>query len=245
MNTSRIEWTDIVWNPVTGCDKVSAGCKFCYAETMAKRLSGMAKQHKYRNGFQVTIHPHELLTPTKWKGSRLVFVGSMCDIFHPEVPTFFLSQLFDTMRSNPQHSFQLLTKRSERLAEIESDLSWPENVWLGVTVERSDYQYRIHHLQQTSANLKWLSIEPLLGAMPSLDMDGIGWVVVGGEAGNSPRPMEADWVRDLRDQCVSKGIPFFFKQWGGRSKKRSGRLLDGRTWNQFPVSDQHNQTEST
>lgn len=234
MSKSSIQWTEMTWNPVTGCDKISAGCRFCYAEAMSKRLQGIAKQVKYRNGFTVTVHSEELQRPYSWTKPRMIFVNSMSDIFHKDVPDSFIVSLFDVMRENPQHVFQLLTKRSDRLSAIELLIEWPSNVWMGVTVENQDNTHRIEHLRNCSAKIKWLSIEPLLSPIQNLDLKGIHWVVVGGESGPSARPMNQQWVRDIRDDCITHTVPFFFKQWGGKNKKKAGRLLDGRTWDQFP-----------
>lgn len=227
---SAIEWTDATWNPVTGCTKVSPGCKHCYAETMAARLQAMG-QANYRNGFALTLQPHMLDTPLRWKRPRTIFVNSMSDLFHEGVPDAYIDQVFDVMRRAHWHRFQVLTKRSGRLL---AHHDWPPNVWQGVSVERADYVGRIDDLRITGAALKFLSLEPLLGPLPDLDLDGIDWVIVGGESGLGARPLNADWVRDIRDQCQDAGVAFFFKQWGGMQKKRNGRDLDGRTWSEMP-----------
>lgn len=230
---SRIEWTECTWNPVTGCSKMSAGCKNCYAERMALRLQAMG-QFNYRNGFRVTTHQHMLDLPLKWRSPRKIFVNSMGDMFHRLVPYDFVAESFSIMTRAAQHQFQVLTKRSLRLCQVARDLPWPQNVCMGVTVENSDYTFRIDHLRQTPAAIKFLSLEPLLGPLPNLDLDGIDWVIVGGESGPGARPIEAEWVTDIRDQCLEANVPFFFKQWGGVNKKKNGRTLDGRTWDDTP-----------
>ena len=233
MAASKIEWTDATWNPVTGCNKISPGCKRCYAERMAKRLqaTGMAK---YRNGFDVTLHPDTLDIPLRWRKSRSIFVNSMSDLFHVDVPDDFVRRVFDVMERAHWHRYQVLTKRPERVAALNHTLPWPAQVWLGVSVESADYVHRIDLLRQTDAAVKFLSLEPLLGPLPNLNLDGIDWVIVGGESGPGARPMQPDWARDLRDQCLDAGVPFHFKQWGGVFKKRNGRELDGRTWDDMP-----------
>ena len=231
---SRIEWTESTWNPVTGCSEISPGCENCYAHRMALRLKAMG-QPNYRNGFSVTTHPHVLRVPLGWKQSRTIFVNSMSDLFHKKVPSAFISEVFDIMSHATQHQFQLLTKRSQRLLELSSNLSWPPNVCMGVSVEDDDYVWRIDHLRQIAAATKFLSLEPLLGPIPNLDLKGIDWVIVGGESGPRSRPMLHEWVTDIRDQCLTAGVPFFFKQWGGVNKKKTGRILDGKIWNQMPL----------
>ena len=230
---SKIEWTDATWNPVTGCNKVSPGCKRCYAERLSLRLkaTGMAK---YRNGFAVTLHPDTLEIPLRWRKPRSIFVNSMSDLFHDQVPDQFVRDVFDAMERAHWHRYQVLTKRPERVATLNSELPWPPQVWLGVSVESSRYVHRIALLRETGAAIKFLSLEPLLGPLPQLNLDGIDWVIVGGESGPGARPMSADWVRDIRDQCLTAGVPFHFKQWGGVFKKRHGRELDGRTWDEQP-----------
>ncbi len=230
---SKIEWTQCTWNPVTGCTKISTGCLNCYAERMAKRLKAMG-QPNYRNGFKVTLHPQMLELPLRWRQPRTVFVNSMSDLFHEEVPLDFIRQVFDVMGRTPQHRFQVLTKRSERLAELSAALPWPANVWMGVTVESDNYTWRIDHLRQTSAVIKFISFEPLLSAIENADLAGIDWVIVGGESGPGARPMRHEWVANLRDQCLATQIPFFFKQWGGVNKKANGRALDSRLWEEIP-----------
>ncbi len=231
---SRIEWTGSTWNPVTGCDKVSAGCEHCYAERMAKRLQAMGV-HKYRRGFKVTLHPHVLEEPLKWTKPRIIFVNSMSDLFHDEIPFEFVEQVFDVMRRAPQHVFQILTKRSKKLVRVHKKLHWPENVWMGVTVEAAPYLYRIKDLVKTGAATKFLSLEPLLGPLAGLHLEGVDWVVVGGESGPGARIMKEEWVLDIKRKCQAQRVPFFFKQWGGINKKKAGRLLRGRTYNEMPV----------
>mgnify|MGYP001148242608 CR=1 FL=1 len=230
---SGIEWTESTWNPVTGCTKVSPGCKHCYAERMALRLRAMG-QPNYANGFKLTIHEHMLEWPLRWKKPQMIFVNSMSDLFHEDVPLEFIQEVFDVMRRASRHIFQVLTKRSRRLLELNQEIDWPPNVWMGVSMENQDYMFRIEHLRQTSAHLKFLSLEPLLGPLPNLDLDGIGWVIVGGESGPGARPIKEEWVIDIRDQCLAANIPFFFKQWGGLRKKRARRVLQGRTWDEMP-----------
>ena len=230
---SKIEWTESTWNPVTGCTKISAGCQNCYAERMAKRLHAMGVDN-YRNGFEVTLHSHVLNKPLSWKQPQTIFVNSMSDLFHELVPDYFIQNIFDVMRKASWHRFQVLTKRSERLLHLNQSIDWPENVWMGVTVENADCMYRIEHLRNTGAIIKFLSLEPLLGPLHKMNLENIDWVIAGGESGPGARPIEADWVRDIRDQCVKSKTPFFFKQWGGVNKKKNGRTLDERTWSQMP-----------
>jgi protein gp37 len=230
---SSIEWTEYTWNPVTGCTTASPGCLNCYAERMAKRLQAMGLPN-YRTGFRVALHDHVLSAPRAWKKPSIVFVNSMSDLFHEKVPLEFILKVFDVMRANPQHQFQILTKRAERLAEITSFIDWPDNVWMGVSVENSDYTNRIDNLRITGAFIKFLSIEPMLGPIPNLDLTGIDWVIVGGESGPRARPIQYEWVVEVRDQCIKSEVPFFFKQWGGTNKKKAGKLLDGKIWNQMP-----------
>ncbi|HLW67366.1 MAG TPA: phage Gp37/Gp68 family protein [Gemmataceae bacterium] len=233
MTATSIEWTEATWNPLTGCTKISPGCTHCYAERMALRLRAMG-QANYANGFDLTLHKHMLEVPLRWKKPRFIFVNSMSDLFHRDVPEEFIFRVFDVMRRASQHTFQVLTKRSDRLAELSARIDWPENVWMGVSVENADYSFRIDHLRQTGAKVRFLSVEPLLGSIPNLDLQGIDWVIVGGESGPGARPMQAEWVRDIRDQCRRAGVAFFFKQWGGVNKARTGRELDGRTWDEMP-----------
>ena len=233
---SAIEWTETTWNPVTGCTKVSAGCKHCYAERMAHRLQAMG-QRNYANGFAVTLQHHMLERPLRWRRPQTVFVNSMSDLFHEQVPEEYVREVFDVMRRAHWHRFQVLTKRAERLAALAGALDWPDNVWMGVSVERADFTDRIDLLRRTPAATRFLSLEPLLGPLPELDLHGIDWVIVGGESGPGARPIDPDWVIDLREQCRRADVPFFFKQWGGRNKKRTGRELEGRTWDQMPRSE--------
>lgn len=231
---SSIEWTQATWNPVTGCTKVSPGCKFCYAERMAHRLQAMG-QERYRNGFQVTLQDDLVELPLRWKTPRVIFVNSMSDLFHRDIPLEFIQRCFATMRKAAQHTFQILTKRPERVAEICDKLPWPENVWMGTSVENEDYVSRITALAEVPAKVRFLSVEPLLGPISNLPLAGIHWVIVGGESGPGARPMNIEWLREIRDQCVDVKVPFFFKQWGGVNKKRTGRILDGKTWNDMPT----------
>jgi protein gp37 len=230
---SGIEWTESTWNPITGCTKVSPGCKHCYAERMAERLQAMG-QENYRNGFELSLQPHMLELPLRWKKPQTIFVNSMSDLFHENVPLEYILQVFSVMRRGHWHRFQVLTKRSERLAKLDGELKWPSNVWMGVSVESSQYVRRIDDLRRTAAGTKFLSLEPLLGHLGDLDLHGIDWVIVGGESGAKARPMERSWVIDIRDQCRRAKVPFFFKQWGGKNKKVAGRSLDGRTWDEMP-----------
>jgi protein gp37 len=238
MGLTKIEWTETTWNPVTGCTKESPGCKNCYAERMAKRLQAMG-QKNYANNFQLTCHPHMLQKPLEWKKGQMVFVNSMSDLFHKDVPTSFIQSAFKTMTEAPQHKFQVLTKRSKRLYDLNlnDDLDWRDNIWMGVSVEAVDYFYRIDHLRATDAAVKFLSLEPLLGPLPDMDLSGIDWVIVGGESGPGARPIQEEWVEDIKDLCVEADVPFFFKQWGGTNKKKNGRLLKGKLWDQMPKID--------
>lgn len=230
---THIEWTESTWNPVTGCSKISPGCAHCYAERMAKRLQAMG-QANYRDGFAVRTHPHMLDVPTRWRQPRRVFVNSMGDLFHEDVPVEFVRQVFEVMAATPRHTYQLLTKRAERLASLAPALRWPSNVWMGVTVEDNERLTRVDCLRQVPAAVRFLSIEPLLGSLPDLDTAGIDWIIVGGESGPGARPMEAVWAQGVRDTCLASGTPFFFKQWGGPRRTRAGRELDGALWDQMP-----------
>lgn len=232
---TAIEWTESTWNPLTGCTKISPGCKHCYAERMALRLQAMG-QPNYRNGFQLTLHEHALELPLRWHQPQMIFVNSMSDLFHEDVPLEFIQSVFDVMTKASWHTFQVLTKRSRRLVEVDHELVWPDNVWMGVSVETKDYTFRIDQLRETHAKTKFLSLEPLLGPLVTLNLSGIQWVIVGGESGPGARPMQPSWVADIRDQCQKAHVPFFFKQWGGTNKKKAGRELDGRTWDELPVS---------
>ena len=230
---SKIEWTETTWNPVTGCTKISYGCKHCYAERMSKRLQAMGME-KYRRGFEVVVHDSVLQEPLKWKNPTLVFVNSMSDLFHKAVPTEFVQSVFGVMNQASQHTFQVLTKRPGRVKQIDARLDWAPNIWLGTSIESEKWLHRLERLKSTGARTKFLSLEPLLGPLPDLDLAGIDWVIVGGESGPGARPMDAEWVREIRDNCVDSNVPFFFKQWGGVFKKRTGRTLDGRTWDEMP-----------
>ncbi|MBN1508607.1 MAG: phage Gp37/Gp68 family protein [Sedimentisphaerales bacterium] len=235
---SKIEWTECTWNPVTGCTKISPGCANCYAERMARRLRAMG-QPNYRNGFKVTLHEHMLDLPLRWRRPRMIFVNSMSDLFHGDVPLDFIEKVFDVMGHARQHRFQVLTKRSERLAELSRRLVWPDNVWMGVTVENADYAFRIDDLRQTGAAVRFVSFEPLLSPITDIDLSEIDWVIVGGESGPGARPMPREWVIDIRDQCIATGVPFFFKQWGGVNKKANGRTLENRISDQMPETAMH------
>jgi protein gp37 len=230
---STIEWTETTWNPVTGCSKVSAGCLNCYAERMAKRLRA-AGQQRYKNGFKVALHRQVLDEPYFWKKPRIVFVNSMSDLFHEKVPFEFIQDVFRVMNENKRHVFQILTKRSGRLVELAPQLKWSENIWMGVTVENNNYVFRADDLRKVNCAVKFLSLEPLLGPLPDLDLKKIDWVIVGGESGPGARPMNEKWVLDIKRRCQKKSIPFFFKQWGGVNKKKAGRLLQGKTWDSYP-----------
>ena len=234
-NNSSIEWTESTWNPLTGCTKISPGCKHCYAERMALRLQAMGQPH-YVNGFKLTLHEDALELPLRWKRPQTIFVNSMSDLFHKDVPVAFIQKMFDVMRRADWHRFQILTKRSDRLMELSPQLPWAANIWMGVSVESRDYAFRIDHLRRTGAAVKFLSLEPLLGPLPKLNLRDIDWAIVGGESGPGARPMDITWVIDIRDQCSRAGVPFFFKQWGGVQKKKAGRTLEGRTWDEMPVT---------
>lgn len=231
---TQIEWTESTWNPITGCDKISPGCKYCYADRLAKRLKAMGSKN-YKNGFELTLHPQALNAPLEWRKPQMVFVNSMSDLFHEEVPLKFIQKVFEVMRKTSKHQFQILTKRAERLEKINKQLNWPDNVWMGVSVENEDYLFRVSHLIKTSAKTKFLSLEPLLGPISKLDLKGIDWVIVGGESGPGARPMKKEWVLEIREICQLRGVPFFFKQWGGFNKKKNGRTLEGKIWNEMPI----------
>ena len=233
-DTSHIEWTDATWNPVTGCTKISPGCKHCYAERLAHRLERMG-QANYRNGFRLTLQPQMLDLPFSWKSPRRIFVNSMSDLFHQDVPLEYVKRVFDVMARAHWHQFQVLTKRADRLQELSSRLLWPPNVWQGVSVESERYLDRIDALRRTGAAVKFLSLEPLLEALPNLDLRGIDWVIVGGESGPGARPIEKSWVIGIREKCKRAGVAFFFKQWGGVQKSKTGRTLEGRTWDEMPA----------
>ncbi|MGH9740973.1 MAG: DUF5131 family protein [Candidatus Acidiferrum sp.] len=231
---SHIEWTDATWNPVTGCTKISPGCKNCYAERLSKRLHAMG-QANYRNGFELSLQPQMLELPLRWKSPRRVFVNSMSDLFHKEVPIDFIKQVFEVMGRAHWHQYQVLTKRSERVLELSGELDWMPQIWMGVSVESEKYKYRIDDLRGTGAHVKFLSLEPLLGSLGNLNLRSIDWAIAGGESGPGARPIDPRWVTEIRDQCVDGGVAFFFKQWGGVQKKKTGRILEGRTWDQMPV----------
>jgi protein gp37 len=230
---SKIEWTDTTWNPIRGCTKISPGCTHCYAERFAERFRGV-KGHPFEQGFDLRFVPQKLAEPLRWRKPQRVFVNSMSDLFHDDVPVEYIQQVFAVMHQAGWHQYQVLTKRAERLERIGQTLPWAPNIWMGVSVENEDYLWRIDHLRRTGAHLKFLSIEPLLGPLGNLDLRGIHWVIVGGESGPGARPLQEAWVTDIRDRCSRAGVPFFFKQWGGVNKKRTGRLLQGRTWDEIP-----------
>ena len=233
MAQSSIEWTEMTWNPTTGCTKISAGCKFCYAEIMSKRLQAMGVE-KYKDNFEVRTHEDSLRIPYTWKHSKVVFVNSMSDLFHKDIPLDFIKKVFVVMNENPQHVFQVLTKRAERLFEVHKELKWTHNIWMGVSVENEKVIKRIDYLSKTKAKVKFLSCEPLIGPLPKLNLKKIDWVIVGGESGHTPRPMNSDWVLDIQEQCKTNDVAFFFKQWGGKNKKANGRLLNGQTYDEKP-----------
>ena len=230
---SPIEWTESTWNPVTGCTKISDGCKNCYAERLALRLKAMG-QKNYRNGFGLTLQPQALELPLSWKKPQTIFVNSMSDLFHKDIPLDYIQKVFDVMAKAVWHNFQVLTKRASRLKEINSELKWTSNIWMGVSVENQKVVHRIDDLRETNAHIKFLSVEPLLGKLPKLNLSGIDWVIVGGESGPKARPMKEEWVLEIKDQCKEFGVPFFFKQWGGVRKHKTGRTLQGRTWDEMP-----------
>lgn len=235
-NHSDISWTDATWNSIAGCTKISPGCKHCYAAKMTRRLQASPLTDKYRNGFgKITCHEEELTSDVvTGRKPKMIFVNSMSDTFHKDVPSDFIRRVFEVMNQHRQHIYQVLTKRSERLLNLAPHLPWADHIWMGVTVESADYVHRIEHLRQTPAKHKFLSLEPLLGPLPDLNLKGIDWVIVGGESGSNERPMDPNWVRNIRDQCIDAGVPFFFKQWGGFRKKAGGNFLDGRQWEAMP-----------
>lgn len=243
MTKSAIEWTEHTWNPVTGCDKVSPGCDNCYAERLASRLQAMGSD-RYLNGFELTLHRDKIEEPLRWVKPRMVFVNSMSDLFHPEVPRDFIEDVFDVMTEAERHTFQILTKRPQRAAKLLAGRPVAGNIWLGTSIETDRYVFRADHLKRINVPIRFLSCEPLLGPLPSLDLAGIGWVIVGGESGPGHRPIDPDWVRDIRDMTNQAGLAFFFKQWGGRTPKAGGRELDGREWNEWPAVPPHSQTET-
>jgi protein gp37 len=232
---SAIEWTDATWNPVTGCTKISPGCEHCYAERLAVRLRAMG-QSNYRKGFELTLQPQMLELPLRWKSPKRIFVNSMSDLFHKDVPTSYIKQVFSIMSQARWHQYQVLTKRSERVLELSGELEWASQIWMGVSVESEKYVSRIDDLRNSAAHVKFLSLEPLLGPLCKLDLRGINWVIVGGESGPGARRVDAAWVINIRDLCLEAGVAFFFKQWGGVQKKKTGRTLEGRTWDQMPMA---------
>lgn len=240
--TTSIEWTEVTWNPTTGCDRTSPGCDNCYALTLSKRLKAMGSA-KYQNdgnprtsgpGFGLTLHPDVLTVPYTWRHPRTVFVNSMSDLFHERVPVEFIADVFNVMRDTPQHTYQVLTKRSRRVRDLGRTINWPHNVWMGVSVESARYKFRLDHLRSVDPAVRFVSAEPLLGPLGKIDLTGVDWVIVGGESGPNARPMDPSWSREIRDQCQAAGVSFFFKQWGGRTPKIGGRELDGRTWDDLP-----------
>ena len=233
MAQSSIEWTEMTWNPTTGCNKVSAGCKYCYAEVMTRRLQAMGIE-KYKDGFKVRTHEDALYIPYSWKGPKVVFVNSMSDLFHPEVPFEFIQKVFEVMNNTPQHTYQVLTKRAERLYELHHKLNWTNNIWMGVSVEDERVTNRIDFLRETNAIIKFLSCEPLIGPLQNMNLENIDWVIVGGESGRKARPMQEWWVWNIKQQCQEQEVAFFFKQWGGINKKKAGRELAGMTYDEMP-----------
>jgi protein gp37 len=234
MNRTRIEWTEITWNPSTGCTKISEGCKNCYAEKMARRLQLMGTS-KYENGFDLTLHRDTLRDPYSWGKPKLVFVNSMSDLFHEDVPLDFIQEVFSVMNNNPDHIFQVLTKRADILERYSPILNWSENIWMGVTVESNRHYYRADHLRRTGASIKFISCEPLLSSIKEINLFEIDWVIVGGESGPNARPMNKEWVIEMKDKCQLQSIPFFFKQWGGTNKKKNGSMLDGAYYKNIPI----------
>lgn len=237
MATTKIEWTESTWNPITGCTKISSGCKFCYAEVMAKRLKAMG-QEKYKNGFDLTMHPDVLNEPYTWKKGKMIFVNSMSDLFHKDIPIIYIQQIFKVIKDNPHHVFQVLTKRADILRYYDSEgwLEWPHNLWMGVTVESNEVTHRIENLRKTGARVKFLSCEPLLSSLPNMNLQGIDWVIVGGESGRTPRPIKEEWVLDIKTQCQKSNTAFYFKQWGGTNKKKAGKMLEGKVYNEMPLT---------
>lgn len=233
MAQTSIEWTELTWNPTTGCTKISKGCKFCYAEVMSRRLQAMGIE-KYKDGFKVRLHPETLRIPYTWKSSKVVFVNSMSDLFHEDIALSYIKKVFKVINENPQHVFQVLTKRAERLFELHEELEWSHNIWMGVSVENEKVLPRIDLLRKTKARVKFLSCEPLIGPLENMNLKKIDWVIVGGESGHRPRKMEPDWVLDIQEQCSKANVAFFFKQWGGRNKKAAGRILNDRTYDEMP-----------
>lgn len=237
MAQSSIEWTEMTWNPTTGCSKISGGCKYCYAEVMSRRLQAMGID-KYKDGFKLRLHEDALLIPYGWKSPKIVFVNSMSDLFHKDVPLSFIKRVFEVMNDTPKHTYQVLTKRAERLYELHDKLNWTTNIWMGVSVENEKVKDRIDFLRETNAKVKFLSCEPLIGPLFNLNLENIHWAIVGGESGRKARPMKESWVWDIRQQCADQGVAFFFKQWGGTNKKKAGRELGGRTYDEMPSIEQ-------
>lgn len=231
---SKIEWTGKTWNPTTGCNKISQGCKNCYAEVMAKRLKAM-NQPKYKNGFELTLHEDSLEIPYAWEKPQIIFVNSMSDLFHKDISLEFIKKVFKVMNDCSHHTFQVLTKRADILLKYSEELNWTNNIWVGVSVENQDVINRIDYLRKLNAHIKFLSLEPLLSPLPNLNLDNIDWVIVGGESGFESRPMKEEWVQDIKSQCQKQNVPFFFKQWGGINKKKNGRILDNKTWDEMPI----------
>ena len=234
MAQTKIEWTELTWNPTTGCNKVSQGCKFCYAEVMARRLKAMGLE-KYRNGFELTLHEDALKIPYTWKQPKIVFVNSMSDLFHKDISLAFIQRVFKVMNDNPQHVFQVLTKRADILLQHHKKLNWTHNIWMGVSIENEKNLSRVSLLRRTTAKVKFLSCEPLIGPLPNLNLKKIDWVIVGGESGRRPRPMKPEWVFEIHNKCIEENVPFFFKQWGGTNKKKTGRILKGKTYSEMPI----------
>ncbi|MCP5080308.1 MAG: phage Gp37/Gp68 family protein [Alphaproteobacteria bacterium] len=250
---SEIEWTEATWNPVAGCTILSPGCTNCYAMRFAARLAAMGTEKyagttrksggRYKWNGKIKLDEEALAVPYRWKSGRLIFVNSMSDLFHEAVPLDFVQRVFRTMGETPQHTYQVLTKRGERLEKLPAQLDWTPNIWMGVSVENADYKHRIDHLRRSNAATKFLSLEPLLGPLENLDLSGVDWAIAGGESGPGARPMEQDWVLSIRDQCLAANVAFHFKQWGGKNKKKTGRLLEGRTWDEWPASYQRLQRQ--
>lgn len=237
MKTTKIEWTEATWNPTSGCTKISSGCKNCYAERMSKRLQAMGVE-KYKDGFELRMHPDVLNEPYSWRNPRTVFVNSMSDLFHEDMPFEYIKQVFKVMNDNPIHTFQVLTKRAEILSQYADKLNWTKNIWMGVTVENQDNISRVEFLGKVKANVRFLSIEPLLSRIENLNLENIDWVIVGGESGPGARRMDESWVIEIKEQCINQSTPFFFKQWGGTNKKKNGRLLEGQIWDEMPEREE-------
>ena len=237
MKKTKIEWAETTWNPTTGCTKISSGCKNCYAERMSKRLQMMGIP-KYKNGFNLATHPDVLEEPYSWRNPRTVFVNSMSDLFHEKMPLNFIQDVFRVMNENPMHTFQILTKRADILLDYSQHVKWTKNIWMGVTVEDQENTHRVDKLRRVDANVKFLSIEPLIGEINNLNLSKIDWVIVGGESGPKSREMKKEWAIKIKEQCIIQGTYFFFKQWGGINKKKAGRLLEGQTWDEMPYREE-------